>query len=116
MVHHDLQFPLRLRFFSFLIFIITITAVKSQNLHFPINFEIKIKDQPLEKGSEIKIFAHENTYSIATDEKGTASILLSPGKYQVEIWKNGILGHSGKISVTKAETFTLPFSGENQYH
>lgn len=109
MVHHDSRFPLRLRFFSFFIFIITITAVKSQNLQFTVTFEVTSKDPYLIKGSEIKISSEENSYSISTDDKGIANISLVPGKYRIEAWKNGIPVYSGKISVTKTETFTLIF-------
>jgi hypothetical protein len=110
MVHNDSQSPLRLRFFSFLIFLTTITAVKAQNLQFTITFEIKNKDQASVKGSEIKIFSEENTYTAPTNDNGMAVTHLIPGKYKIEAWKNGILGYSGKISVTKSETFALPFS------
>ncbi|WP_079241414.1 TonB-dependent receptor [Chryseobacterium indologenes] len=108
MVHHDSRFPLRLRFLSFLIFIITMTAVKAQNLQFTITFEIKSLDSNLINGSEIKIYNGENFYSVSTNEKGIAVISLIPGKYKTEAWKNGILGYSGKISVSKTETFILP--------
>lgn len=109
MVHHDSRFPLRLRFFSFLIFIITMTAFKAQNLQFRITFETKSKDPDLVKGSEIKISSEETAYSVFTDDKGTAQLSLVPGKYKIEAWKNGISVYSGKISVTKTEDFTLHF-------
>ncbi len=110
MVQHDSRFPLRPRFFSFLIFITTITAVKSQNLASTITFEIKTKDQVLLRDSEIKIFSDENTYTVSTNDKGTAETHLLPGKYKIEVWKNEVLGYSGKISVTKAETFVFSFA------
>ncbi|MDR6486349.1 hypothetical protein J2799_000834 [Chryseobacterium vietnamense] len=109
MVHHDSRFPSRLRFFSFLIFIITMTAVKAQNLEFIITFEIKSKDPDLVKGSEIKISSEETAYSVFTDDKGTAQLSLVPGKYKLEAWKNGISVYTGKIFVTKTEVFTLHF-------
>lgn len=109
MVHHDSRFPLRLRFFSFLIFIITMTAVKAQNLQFTITFEIKSLDSNLINDSEIKIYNEENSYSVSTNEKGIAVISLIPGKYKTEAWKNAVQRYSGKISVTKTETFTLLF-------
>ncbi|WP_228435850.1 TonB-dependent receptor plug domain-containing protein [Chryseobacterium pennipullorum] len=88
----------------------TFTTVQSQNTRFPILLEVKNSENKVVNGSEIKIVSQKNTYVISTNEKGIATVDLIPDEYRIEVRNNGILGYSHKISVTKADTFTLVFT------
>ena len=105
MVSNDPRFPLKTQIFTLLIFFTAFSTARSQERSATISFEIKNNHAEPLKDSEIKISSPENKYSLSTNDKGAGSMSVTPGNYRIEIYKNGILGYSGTITVTKPETF-----------
>lgn len=107
MIHNDPRFPFKTQVFTFLFLCTAYSTVHSQERSAVVLFEIKNKQAEPIKDSEIKMISGENKYTVPTSEKGTATLSLIPGQYIIEIRKNGMIGYSGKVSITKSETFTF---------
>ncbi|AZA76298.1 TonB-dependent receptor [Chryseobacterium sp. G0186] len=98
---------IKFQIFFFLFLFLTTTAVKSQEQHISILFEVKDIDFKPVKNAEIKLESDQNRSTTNTNEKGISSINLIPGKYKIEIRSNGNLSYSNNITVTKPETFSI---------
>lgn len=107
---NDLISPIKFQIFSFLFFFVTATTANAQEQHVAILIEVKSIDFKPVKDSEIKIESDQNKYSATTNDKGISTITLIPGNYKIEIRKNGTLGYTNRISVTKPETFAISFT------
>ncbi|PIF46668.1 TonB-dependent receptor-like protein [Chryseobacterium sp. 52] len=109
MLHNDSKFTFRFQFFSFFFLLLTATIFSAQDRRVTLTFEVKDNRPESPGGSEIQMISDENQYKIFTDDKGEAILQAFPGTYQIEIRKNNHLGYSNRITVTKAETFTIDF-------
>ncbi|WP_160138366.1 TonB-dependent receptor plug domain-containing protein [Chryseobacterium sp. c4a] len=107
MIHNDPKFPFKKQVFTFLFLFTTYSTVQAQDRSAVILFEIKNKQAEPIRDSEIKIISSANNYTVPTNEKGIATLSVIPGQYVIEIRKNGMIGYSGKLSITQSETFTF---------
>lgn len=106
MVHNDSRFPFKFHFLTFLFVFIT-AAAGAQDRSFMIIIEVKDAELKPVKEAEINIFSAEAKYTTSSNDKGIAAIDIIPGKYKIEIHKNGSPAYTNTLSVTKSETFSV---------